>query len=445
MLRRPRFKVGITAFSWILILSCTGVLLWSFRPLPKLILAVFLLVLLLRVAHLIPGFGRGWRWLFGEREFWEWMVLLAGPVILAVIGHGISNTLNKAQEKVATIANRLDISNQYYNGMADLMDSGGELANPGGDAAAASADRPIPLSQDCSPAVGSPSLSMAYARTTSTLSSLTNLRLPEENYNPLKRGIVQMLYYAGYIRSDRPILSMHKADLRHANLSYIDLAKACFNGAFIRFSDLSGSRLDGSSFKEAIMADSLFVGSSLSGANLRRADLRGSSLKAADLSAADLSGARVEEAQLMNARLVGAKLHCASLEGSDLRGADLRTAELRGVVLANADLRGARLDGVILGEASCDQGRPPRETNLRNAIYNSRTVDNRHELWAHQRIRKVLEMFRHLVAHERLLPLSEEVRLEPTAFPSPFPTKDMRLENSARTIHHLQPLRDEGE
>lgn len=111
-------------------------------------------------------------------------------------------------------------------------------------------------------------------------------------------------------RSDYPIISLHEADLRKADLTYGNLYRA-----ELFYANLSGADLSGASMLEA-------------------------SLITADLSDADLAGAQMNRTELT----------FADLSGANLAGNDLTTSLMDGANLSGANLAGAKITDEQLGE-----------------------------------------------------------------------------------------------
>jgi len=104
-------------------------------------------------------------------------------------------------------------------------------------------------------------------------------------------------------------------ELRHINISFINLSRSALIGA--DFSDATLYR-----------------------ANLERADLRMSTMRNANL----------REANLQNSNLLRANLQGADLRKANLIGADLRQANLSGALLTDANLKGTIFDADALAE-----------------------------------------------------------------------------------------------
>jgi Pentapeptide repeats (8 copies) len=124
-----------------------------------------------------------------------------------------------------------------------------------------------------------------------------------------------------------PVLALHNADLRGADLV----------GAQLQDADLGGAQLQG-----AILYSAQLQGATLIGTQLQSAWLVDAELQGARLVGAQLQGAWLIRAQLQDVNLVGAELQDAKLDSAQLQGADLNAAQLREADLTGAQLQGAR-------------------------------------------------------------------------------------------------------
>lgn len=170
-------------------------------------------------------------------------------------------------------------------------------------------------------------------------------------------------------------VNLEGADLRHADLSGVDLRSAFASeanlsrtqllGADLREADLSladlteanvlDTNLSGADLSGAILRRTFlgrFTGTTDAGAplsakpcDLSRAVLRDADLTSAVLTGTTLAGADLTDADLRGADLTKADLHGANLTGANLKGANLTHADLTGVVLTGAELTGARTEG----------------------------------------------------------------------------------------------------
>ena len=107
-----------------------------------------------------------------------------------------------------------------------------------------------------------------------------------------------------------------KADLRGANLSFVDLHSA----------NLAGANLEDTYMPYANLVDAQLINANLCGAHLIHARLNASFLRNADLTNAELSGTNLRGADLTDASLKEARFLNADLIGADLRDADFTDA-----------------------------------------------------------------------------------------------------------------------
>ena len=181
------------------------------------------------------------------------------------------------------------------------------------------------------PPPGSPVRAIALARTDTAVRNLDGPR----------RGILlRYLWEAGLIRRPRPIVYLHKVNLKGAVLA----------NAYLYGADLGTDNLMGADLQAA----------DLHGANLKWANLDGAKLIRADLSC--YSGNQIDYAQVAP----GASHVAPTLASEHLKSitcADLANATLNGANLYGANLIGANLIGASMAEV-----------NLTGAIYNSEPI-----------------------------------------------------------------------
>jgi uncharacterized protein YjbI with pentapeptide repeats len=151
----------------------------------------------------------------------------------------------------------------------------------------------------------------------------------------------------------RRSLVLRGRHLEGATLSFADLRKADFTGAWLQGASLWGAQLQGASLDGARLQGALLSNAQLQGASLHGAWLQGASLDHAQLQGASLDSAQLQGASLDGAQLQGADLWLAQFQGATLRFADLRaanlnSANLQGAMLAVANLAGASLFGAEL-------------------------------------------------------------------------------------------------
>jgi Pentapeptide repeats (8 copies) len=121
------------------------------------------------------------------------------------------------------------------------------------------------------------------------------------------------------------------ADLREADLMFIDAKAANF-----AFSDMTGSRLDGAKLQGAT-----FIGS-----NLRAASLSQVVADGALIDGTDMRGAILDEASLVGAILQHVFLQASSLRVADLSYSYIYRAHFAGANLTSVKLSGAKLTSV---------------------------------------------------------------------------------------------------
>lgn len=138
------------------------------------------------------------------------------------------------------------------------------------------------------------------------------------------------------------------ANLTSASLKGAELSRANFQGSNLTYAVLSGAIGVDVEFDSANLYNAVLANVRLDRANLSKADLRSSVLENAELNQAELSGAYMGGAKAPKASLENAHFTSAFLDGADLRNADLREATFSGTILSNANLSGASLDGADL-------------------------------------------------------------------------------------------------
>lgn len=350
-------------FEIVIAMAVVSIILLIFRPIAGWVLLGILILFWFRLANNIPLIGHRWVWLFGKRRLWDWMSLLCAPLILSILGLAISTSINKGQGDIAIVSDRLNISNEYYKQISELI-----LKNDFQDLVKTQKQNSLIIQvmtkneidkyKSCNPLDNNPLSSIGYTRTISTLHSLSSLKTSDETYTPLKKGIIQLLYYSGLISRNAHVISLQRADLSGADLSNIDLSNSCFDSVDFHNASLFRTKLDKSNLRRT---------------NFKKADLR--------------------QAKLQGVELVG-----SSLSGADLRGANLKMANLQDVDLSEADLRGANLQGALINQ----------KTNLKGAIYNTQEL-------------KVDKINSHLIESLQLIfkpeyIIREEVNLKATNF-----------------------------
>lgn len=146
--------------------------------------------------------------------------------------------------------------------------------------------------------------------------------------------------------------TLHRIDLRGANLRGANLIGCDLKKAILWNADLS----------EANLRDSSLQSAGLRGARLNSAALTLANLEAATLFEANLDNAVCAGASMEGVQLAGASLRAAQLYDVNLSGANLFQADLTGASLLNANLTGAILNDAILAQANL------QNADLSNAI-----------------------------------------------------------------------------
>ena len=134
---------------------------------------------------------------------------------------------------------------------------------------------------------------------------------------------------------DRVGLDLRGADLRHAQLQNLPLARTLADVSWRTWTDLT----EGQHRMAAVL---------LEGADLKGAHLEGASLEYAHMDEADLRHTHLQDANLGTTSLQFAYLEEAHLEGANLMFANLQNAFLWGTYLGGANLKEAHLDGAHL-------------------------------------------------------------------------------------------------
>lgn len=172
---------------------------------------------------------------------------------------------------------------------------------------------------------------------------------------------------AGLARS-RILGSLFGSDLRGANLECADVRKTDLGRADLRDAWMSGGNFSKSNFWKTnlegaylLLADMTEV-QSMSGARLDNVIAFGADFTDAWIEGDLSENVCMQRAFLRRAEMKGAHLRGVDLRYSDLRDADLRQAKLRGADLRGTILDGAQIEGVDLSIADL------RDANLTNAI-----------------------------------------------------------------------------
>jgi uncharacterized protein YjbI with pentapeptide repeats len=362
---------------WIILFLGTIQLIRVGLPVTKIILLAGLCVFVLRFAPRIPGLRWFWVGLFGERTFWDWMTLLCAPILLSSIGVVISTSINNQQSDVSITKERLDLANEYYNRMSELILTP-EFQQLAKRKRAESMQKPVPSNdeENCNPDPDNPLSSIAYSRTASALRTLKHLKTSTESYTPMQQSIIQLLHYSGLIQRRGHVVSLQQAQFSGSSLSDIDLSDSCFDS--VDFGDTY--------MKRVVLRNSNLKASNFRGANLTKADLKdvnlsaGSSLKEVNAVGALFNGADLREVVFDNAILREAKFRRRYPERESIRtnlqGARFVNADLRNAIFTDADLRNANFEGADLRGADLRGVRINAGTKWQGAKFNTIRLDN---------------------------------------------------------------------
>jgi len=290
----------------------------------------------------LGGASLGWTG-FGGQKLWDWLQLLSAlaiPIVLAAAGfwftaqqnenqRAIEDQRAEAEQKLAEQRAQDEALQAYLDQMSHLM-----------------LEKNLPDSEE-----GSPVRVLAQARTLTVLERLDSHR---------KLTVIRFLYQSKLIVNERPVLSLHAADLTGINFNNVpgimaNLPNGNFDGAYLTESQLKESILT-----HAYMRDTNLVGAQLQATDFEHADLSQAQLGSTtgfrsqleplqNVKAADLSGANLTHATLTNAFLhkIDMTPLRVNIPASQLRDGgrtNLSDANLRYAYMEEADLRGTILD-----------------------------------------------------------------------------------------------------
>lgn len=246
---RLYLTIGITVVLVIIVLAVLGYRLqWDWTGLPE---------------HIIPDPQK----YQPAKTAWDWLNLLGVVAIPVAVGWGAA-WYTTQQGKVSA---RENTDNQREAALQAYIDRISELV--------------------LEKKLGQPEIEEPGVRNIARVRTLTVLRM----LDPERKGsVLQFLYEAELIHTDRCAIDLRGADLSHAKLNKINV------DTFLGPYSLSNINLHG--------------------ANLRHANLNGAILWNADLSEADLRYADLRNASL----IMDIENEWANLKNADLRGADLR-------------------------------------------------------------------------------------------------------------------------
>jgi uncharacterized protein YjbI with pentapeptide repeats len=202
----------------------------------------------------------------------------------------------------------------------------------------------------------------------------------EKNENNADEG--RWVPVSTFVGRDLTNVSLTHADVRHVDFSGAVLNRADLRWAWATSAHFDGAQLEGAQFQAAQLQGASLGFAQLQDASLDRAQLQGASLRFAELQAASLDSARAiaatfDRAELQGASLAGAELQGASLDYTTLQGARLDNAQLQGASLDGAQLQGASFVGARLQAASFRNVFVWR-TDVRMAEWSDTRVEDQH-------------------------------------------------------------------
>ena len=292
------------------------------------------------------------------KRLWDWLELVAVPIVIAILGQQFQNRDREKVEQKAELEREIAKDNLSEGAIQVYLDRIAGLLLDKELRKELFSDNDFP-NQD------NPVQDLARILT------ITILRRLEGDLERQVR-IIHFLRdtdLLGFIFKNANLsrINLEGAHLVEANLGGTNLGGANLEGAHLWEANLEGAHLRGARLKGAYLGGANLGGANLEGAHLRGVYLEGAHLEEANLEEAHLRGAHLEEAHLERDNLEEAHLEKANLEGAHLGGANLRGANLeeadlerahlgganlRGANLEGANLRGAHLEGALLWEAN---------------------------------------------------------------------------------------------
>lgn len=214
----------------------------------------------------------------------DWIDLLAIPIVLALVGAGLSWLNNAFQQKLADNRQRDAVVTQYIQNMKELL---------------LDKDRPLRESKE-----NDVSRDVARIFTTTTLQQLTSDE-DKNGQNKQKASVLLFLSLSNLIKTSEPIVMLG--------------------------SSILGSDMD---FSGAYLPEGYLEGAALSGVNLSNANLTGAYLNQANLAATRLDNANLKNAQLDGAYLLQTYL----FKAKNLTNKQIKSAcNWKGAIYTEAD------------------------------------------------------------------------------------------------------------
>jgi uncharacterized protein YjbI with pentapeptide repeats len=258
------------------------------------------------------------------KTLWDWLDLLIVPLALAFGVFLLNRTEGRATQQVEENRVREENLQNYIDRMEQFI-----------------------LREEL--VLDTKAIEIARARTLTVLESLDGKR---------KGAILRFLYGAGLILSERPAISLGKANFNdiflddEANLSGINLKDANLAKANLYRVNFGKAILDTVNFRHAQLQRAYFEVANLFGSNFSNADLSRAIFIKAELSNSNFTETILTDADLSYASARVTNLSSSNLENANLYGANFGGADLHSAILNKADLRETNFDGANLEKAS---------------------------------------------------------------------------------------------
>jgi hypothetical protein len=165
------------------------------------------------------------------------------------------------------------------------------------------------------------------------------------------RDIDGKILYRGTAESRKKLIaslvakgaSLARADLRNADMSYMDLNGIDLEGAMLETTDFRGSQMKGAHLEKASLRRAKFAGAMMQGVQGQAADFTGADLHGAILTFSNLRGAILDGADLTAAGCSSAVMTHCSMNGTRFREARLHSTDFGSSRIVKADFSGANM------------------------------------------------------------------------------------------------------
>ncbi len=208
---------------------------------------------------------------FTGKKLWDWIEVVGIPVVIVIIAVGfdlVSKTANERKNKEQRERDAEQAREATLRSYLDVMSN-------------------LILEKSLKNSVkGSPDRAVAHAHTFMVLRTLDG---------PRKGILLEFLKEAGLIDRDKNVISLDRADLTKANLSYVDLSGSYLSGVNLMNADLYKANLSNADLSDSVLKGADLWEADLSNADLRNADLTDALVKREQLETADISGALLPE------------------------------------------------------------------------------------------------------------------------------------------------------